>query len=75
MSCCHPSLIKIFKNPVTVVKPATVTNLHLTAAGSAPSDEMKGACALPDQTEGASQQGEMQNTSVYMYLLGGHHWR
>ena len=39
-----------FQNPVTV----TATNLSLTAAGSAPSDEMKGACALPDEMGGAS---------------------
>ena len=49
-----------FQNPAT----ATATDLSLTAAGSAPSDETKGACALPDETEGAGRQGEMQNTSV-----------
>ena len=49
-----------FQNPAT----ATATDLSLTAAGSAPSDETKGACALPDGTEGAGRQGEMQNTSV-----------
>ena len=43
-----------FQNPVTVAEPVIVTDLCLTAAGSAPSDEMKGACALPDEMEGAS---------------------
>ena len=42
-----------FQNPATVAEPATATDLRLTAAGSAPSDETKGACALPDETEGA----------------------
>ena len=49
-----------FQNPAT----ATATDLSLTAAGSAPSDETKGACALPDETEGAGRQGEMQSSSV-----------
>ena len=53
-----------FQNPATVVEPATATDLSLTAAGSAPSDETKGACALPDETEGAGRQGEMQSSSV-----------
>ena len=46
-----------FQNPATVVDPATATDLRLTAAGSAPSDETKGACALPDETKGAGRQG------------------
>ena len=42
-----------FQNSCDYVDPATATDLSLTAAGSAPSDETKGACALPDETEGA----------------------
>ena len=59
-----PQSSQNFQNPATVVEPATATDLSLTAAGSAPSDETKGACALPNETEGAGRQGEMQNTSV-----------
>ena len=53
-----------FQNPATVVDPVTATDPSLTVVGSAPSDETKGACALPDETEDAGQQGEMQSTSA-----------
>ena len=49
-----------FQNSCDYVDP---TDLSLTAAGSAPSDETEGACALPDETEGADRQGKKEKTS------------